>query len=64
MEGQTAAGGHMNNLMTKEDREIRQCKVKKGSKKILEMREKISDDAYLDHAIKKIATDLSHYLTK
>ena len=58
-------GGRMNDLMKKEDREITQCREKRESKtKILEMREKISDDAYLDHAIKKIATDLSHYLTK
>jgi hypothetical protein len=54
----------MNDLMTKEDREIKQCKKKKESSKIIEMREKIADEAYLDHAIHKIATDLSHYLTK
>ncbi|MBN1531422.1 MAG: hypothetical protein JXA20_02050 [Spirochaetes bacterium] len=50
--------------MTKEDREIKQCKKTKESSKIIEMREKIADEAYLDHAIRKIATDLSHYLTK
>ena len=54
----------MNDLMTKEVREIRQCKEKREPSKILEMREKISDDTYIDHAIRKIATDLSHYLTK
>ena len=54
----------MNGLMTKEDREIKQCKEKREPSKIVEMREKISDDAYLEHAIRKIATDLSHYLTK
>ncbi len=54
----------MNDLMKKEDREIRQCKEKREPNKISEMREKISDDAYIDHAICKIATELSHYLTK
>lgn len=54
----------MKDLMNKEDRGIKQGKVKEDSKKIKEYREKVSDDLYLDHAIKKIATDLSRYLTK
>ena len=54
----------MNDLMKKEDREIRQCEEKREPSKILEMREKITDETYIDHAIRKIATDLSHYLTK
>ncbi len=54
----------MKNLMNKDDREIKQKKYTRDSKKIEEYRKRISDDAYLDHAIKKIATDLSHFLTK
>jgi hypothetical protein len=51
--------------MKKDDREITQCSIpKRDSDKIRDYREKIADDAYLDHAISKIATDLSHYLTK
>ena len=54
----------MGNLMKTEDREIKKDTIKRDSKKIIEYRERISDDSYLDHAIKRIATDLSHYLTK
>ncbi|HOW82132.1 MAG TPA: hypothetical protein PK573_06190 [Spirochaetota bacterium] len=55
----------MGNLMKTEDREIKKkVPEKKESKRILEYRERISDDDYLDHAIRKIAIDLSHYLTK
>lgn len=54
----------MDNLMKMEDREIRPGNGKADPKKIREYREKISSDSYLDHAITKIATDLSHYLTK
>ncbi|HOO70470.1 MAG TPA: hypothetical protein PK926_01835 [Spirochaetota bacterium] len=54
----------MGNLMKTEDREIKKIPEKKESKRILEYRERISDDDYLDHAINRIATDLSHYLTK
>ena len=54
----------MGNLMKKDDREIRQGKSKKDSNLIREYRDRISDESYLDHAISKIATDLSHYLTK
>lgn len=55
----------MKDLMKKEDREIRHATVTGNSKKnVKEYRKRISDESYLDHAIKKIATDLSHYLTK
>lgn len=54
----------MRSLMNKDEREIKQGKIRGDPLKIEEFRKKISDDAYLDHAIKKIATDLSHYLTK
>ncbi len=54
----------MDNLMKKEDREIKPGNGKADQKKILEYREKISNNTYLDQAISKIATDLSHYLTK
>ena len=54
----------MNNLMKMEDREIRQTKISGDPKKINEFRKMISDEKYLDHAISKLATDLSHYLTK
>ncbi len=54
----------MKRLMNKEDREIKKEAEKEVSQKILEYRKKISDEAYLDHAINRIATDLSHYLTK
>jgi hypothetical protein len=57
-------GFSMNNLMKMEDREIRQGKISGDSKKISEFRKMISDERYLDHAISKLATDLSHYLTK
>jgi hypothetical protein len=54
----------MNNLMKTEDREIRPARFSGNSDRIKEYRDRISDEAYLDHAITKIATDLSHYLTK
>ena len=54
----------MGNLMKKDDREIRQGISNKNSNRIKEYRDRISDESYLDHAINKIATDLSHYLTK
>jgi hypothetical protein len=54
----------MDNLMKKEDRETKPGNGKSDPKKIKEFREKIASDSYLDHAISKIATDLSHYLTK
>ncbi len=57
-------GNDMKRLMNKEDREIKKEAAKEVSQKILEYRKKVSDDAYLDHAINRIATDLSHYLTK
>jgi hypothetical protein len=54
----------MVDLMKKEDREIKQDNRELDEVKIEEFRKKISDDTYLDHAITRIATDLSHYLTK
>ena len=54
----------MDDLMKTEDREIREDNREVDSEKIREFRKKISDDTYLDHAITRIATDLSHYLTK
>ncbi len=57
-------GMNMKNLMNMEDREIKKGKITGNHDRIKEYRKKISDDDYLDHAIKKIATDLSHYLTK
>ena len=54
----------MDSLMKREDREIKPAKFKRNIDRIQEFRERISDEAYLDHAISKIATDLSHYLTK
>jgi len=54
----------MNNLMKMDDREIRQGKISGDSEKVDEFKKRISDEKYLDHAISKLATDLSHYLTK
>jgi hypothetical protein len=54
----------MGDLMKTEDREIKQDNREVDSDKIREFRKKISDNTYLDHAITRIATDLSHYLTK
>jgi hypothetical protein len=54
----------MGDLMKKDDREIKQDNREVDDDKIREFRKKISDDTYLDHAITRIATDLSHYLTK
>ncbi len=54
----------MGDLMKKEDREIKQDNRELDEVKIKEFRRKISDNTYLDHAITRIATDLSHFLTK
>ncbi len=54
----------MKNLMKMEDREIKKGKISNDQIKILDLKMMIADDAYLDHAISKIATDLSNYLTK
>ncbi len=54
----------MGDLMKKDDREIKQGNREVDSDKIREYRKKISDETYLEHAITRIATDLSHYLTK
>ena len=56
----------MNSLMNKEGREIEKKTAVASNRniRIEEYRKRISDDAYLDHAIGKIAADLSHYLTK
>ena len=55
----------MKNLMNKEGREI-EMKSTSGRLGLTldEYRRRISDEDYLDHAIRKIASDLSHYLTK
>ena len=54
----------MEGLMNREERERKQDKIKDESSKIEEYRKKIADDIYIEHAIRKIATDLSKYLTK
>ncbi len=54
----------MKHLMNKDEREKKPGKIRGDPRKIEEYRKRISDETYLDHAIKKIATDLSHYLTK
>ncbi len=54
----------MGNLMKMEDREIKTGELKGSPGRINEFRKRISDESYLDEAITKIATDLSHYLTK
>ena len=58
----------MKDLMKKEDREIMPDKISGKSSdklsKIKEFRKKVSDDFYMDHAIGKIASDLSRYLIK
>jgi hypothetical protein len=51
-------------LMNRDEREMKQKKIVHRSSKIEEYKEKMSDDLYLDHAINKIASDLSRYLTK
>ena len=51
-------------LMNKDEREIKQKSVKGISSKVEDYKKKITDELYLDHAIKKIAADLSRYLTK
>ncbi len=53
----------MYDLMNKDEREIKQEKINGNSSKIEEFRKKITDEVYLDHAINKIASDLSRYLT-
>ncbi|OHD69562.1 MAG: hypothetical protein A2W19_00700 [Spirochaetes bacterium RBG_16_49_21] len=54
----------MGDLMKKDDREIKRENRDVDSDKIREYKKKISDKSYLEHAITRIATDLSHYLTK
>ena len=54
----------MKDLMKKEDREMSRGKEKASPALIKEFREKIYNEDYIDHAIGKIASDLSHYLTK
>jgi len=50
--------------MKMEDREIKPARFCGTVDKVQEYRKRISDEAYLEHAITKIATDLSHYLTR
>ena len=54
----------MGNLMAMEDREIQANSRESDSERILELRKKIADEAYLEHAIKRIASELTHQLTK
>ncbi|HSV96854.1 MAG TPA: hypothetical protein VLM75_07960 [Spirochaetota bacterium] len=54
----------MKTLMNKDDREKKPGSLRGDPKKIEEYRKRISDETYLEHAINRIATDLSHYLTK
>ncbi len=63
-EEQRAAEVFMSNLMKMEDREIRQGKISGDQEKIDALKKRISDESYLDHAISKLATDLTHYLTR
>ncbi len=63
----------MHNAIHKEDREFlhesnyfqqnRQLK-RSQEEKIRHYKSKVADESYLDHAIQKIATDLTHFLTK
>jgi hypothetical protein len=62
--GMGIPGGTMADLMKKDDREIKQDNKEVDGDKIKEFRKKINDKTYLEHAITRIATDLSHYLTK
>lgn len=66
MEGRLALkrGTIMKHLMNKDDREIQQRKIGRDKLTIDEYKKRMSDGDYVDHAIQKIATDLSHYLTR
>ena len=57
-------GTIMKHLMNKDDREIQQRKIGRDKLTIDEYKKRMSDRDYVDHAIQKIATDLSHYLTR
>ena len=57
-------GTIMKNLMNKDDREIQKRKIGRDRLTIDEYKKRMSDKDYVDHAIQKIATDLSHYLTR
>ncbi len=50
--------------MSKDDREIQERKVGRDKLTIEEYKKRMADDQYIEHAIQKIATDLSHYLTR
>ncbi len=50
--------------MSKDDREIQERKVGRDKLSIEEYKKRMADEEYLDYAIQKIATDLSHYLTR
>lgn len=54
----------MNSLMKTDDREMQPARFCETSDRVLEYRRRLADKRYLDHAITKIATDLSHYLTR
>ncbi len=55
---------YMSDLMNMEDREIKKGIKKEESDKIRDFRKKINDRTYVEHAINRMATDLTHYLTK
>ncbi|MCX7677736.1 MAG: hypothetical protein N2316_00815 [Spirochaetes bacterium] len=54
----------MENLMSKDDREIQERRVGRDKLTIEEYKKRMADNEYLDHAIQKIATDLTNYLTR
>ncbi len=54
----------MEDLMKMEDREINKGPGTSERDRIREYRKRIADESYLEHAINRIATDLSHYLTR
>lgn len=54
----------MKSLMSKDDREIQDRRVGRDKLTIEEYKKRMEDEEYLNHAIQKIATDLSNYLTR
>ncbi len=60
----TTRGITMKHLMNKDDREIKKRKIGRDKLTIEEYKKRMADGDYVDHAIQKIATDLSHYLTR
>ena len=54
----------MEHLMNKDDREIQKRKIGRDKLTVEEYKKRMADEEYLEHCIQKIATDLSHYLTR